>query len=129
MEINGVRLPFVPIQGIEDRNNTVLHTIGDYAEKSDFQKIFEEALHSFKLSKHAQSRIVSREIEIKGTDLEKLEQAIKKAEAKGSNESLVLLKDKMFLVSVKNRTIISVFDSQNLEKNVFTNIDSVVFAE
>lgn len=127
METNGVRLPFVPLRSLEVENAIQNQTI--QPQKSQFHKIFEETLYSFKISKHCQGRIISREIEFNAGDIEKLERAINKAETKGSKESLVLLKDKMFLVSVKNRTIISVFDPQNLEKNVFTNIDSVVFAE
>lgn len=127
METNGVRLPFVPLRSLEVENAIQNQTI--QPQKSQFHKIFEETLYSFKISKHCQRRIISREIEFNAGDIEKLERAINKAETKGSKESLVLLKDKMFLVSVKNRTIISVFDPQNLEKNVFTNIDSVVFAE
>lgn len=127
METNGVRLPFVPLRSLEVENAIQNQTI--QPQKSQFHKIFEETLYSFKISKHCKGRIISREIEFNAGDIEKLERAINKAETKGSKESLVLLKDKMFLVSVKNRTIISVFDPQNLEKNVFTNIDSVVFAE
>lgn len=129
MEINEVRVPFVPIQRIDSANKAISNNISKPSESSNFQKVLEETLQSLKLSKHAQSRIISREIEFNNDVIEKLQQAIHKAQSKGSNESLILFKNKIFLVSVKNKTIISVFDQQSLEKNVFTNIDSVVFAE
>lgn len=129
MEINGVRVPFFPIQRIDGANKEISNNISKLDVSSNFQKVLKDTLQSLKLSKHAQSRIMSREIEFSSDVVEKLQQAINKAQSKGSNESLILFKDKMFLVSVKNRTVISVFDKQCLEKNVFTNIDSVVFAE
>ncbi|MGQ9819224.1 MAG: TIGR02530 family flagellar biosynthesis protein [Candidatus Kapaibacteriales bacterium] len=129
MEINGVRLPFIPIHKIDEANRKASTNISKPIENSNFQKVLEETFQTLKLSKHAQSRIISREIEFNSEVVEKLQQAFSQAQAKGSNETLILFKDKMFLVSVKNQTIISVFDQQSLEKNVFTNIDSVVFAE
>lgn len=129
MEINGVRVPFVPIQKIDDANKEITKSISKPVERSNFQKVLKKTLRSLKLSKHAHSRIISREIEFNSDVIEKLRQTVNKAQSKGSNETLVLFKDKMFLVSVKNRTIISVFNQQSFEKNVFTNIDSVVFAE
>jgi flagellar operon protein len=50
------------------------------------------------------------------------------AASKGARESLVLLDQTAFVVSVPNRTVITVVDKENLKQNVFTNIDSAVIA-
>ena len=49
-----------------------------------------------------------------------------RAEQKGSKDSLVLLDDLAFVVSVKNKTVVTAVDSNRAKENVFTNIDSVV---
>ena len=51
-----------------------------------------------------------------------------RAAQKGARESLVLLDDVALVVSIKNRTVITAVDAANLKENVFTNIDSAVFA-
>ena len=48
--------------------------------------------------------------------------------AKGGRESLVMLDDTALVVSVKNDTVVTVVDREQLKNNVFTNIDSAVIA-
>jgi flagellar operon protein len=59
-------------------------------------------------------------------DLEKLNQAVQKAESKGARDTLVLMNDSALIVSVKNKTVVTVMDKTGLKENVFTNIDSTV---
>ena len=69
-------------------------------------------------SKHAMKRIESRNIEILDSDmLQRLNDGIEIAAEKGSNETLV---------SVKNRTVITTMSQEDLKGNIFTNIDSTV---
>lgn len=94
---------------------------------SDFRQILDEKLKpQLKISSHAQERLRSRGIELSKDDMEKLNQAVDKARTKGSKDSLVLMKDMAFVVSVKNNTVITAVDSESLKENVFTNIDSAV---
>ncbi|MBE3598020.1 MAG: hypothetical protein IMX02_04205 [Limnochordaceae bacterium] len=58
---------------------------------------------------------------------ERLEEGVARAEAKGAREAVVMVDRLAFVVSVKNRTVITVVDEPQLKENVFTNIDSVVF--
>ncbi|MCX7909261.1 MAG: flagellar protein [Ignavibacteria bacterium] len=125
MEIDGVRLPFVPIGGVETLNRPTNQTIP--SKRSGFQEIFEAEISNLKFSAHAKSRLTSREINLSFDEIEKLEKAVKSAESKGGRESLVIFPDKSFLVSVQNRTIITVFSNEKLQDKVITNIDSVVF--
>jgi flagellar operon protein len=81
-----------------------------------------------KFSAHAQTRIQSRGIDLGDSEMLRIEGAVQKAAGKGARESLVLLDDTAFVVSVQNRTVITVVDGENLKQNVFTNIDSAVIA-
>ncbi|SHM10699.1 flagellar operon protein [Caldanaerovirga acetigignens] len=93
----------------------------------DFQKILEEKLgRELKVSKHAMLRMTSRNINLTSEQLEKLNAAVEKAEKKGVRESLILINDIAFVVSIKNRTIITAVDGPNLKENLFTNIDGAV---
>ncbi|TYP59925.1 TIGR02530 family flagellar biosynthesis protein [Thermosediminibacter litoriperuensis] len=96
-------------------------------DSSSFEKILEEKLdNQLKISKHAQLRMSSRNINLTPEQLKKLNSALDKAEKKGVRESLILMNDIAFIVSVKNRTIITAVDGPNLKENVFTNIDGAV---
>ena len=78
-------------------------------------------------SKHAVTRIESRNIEILDSDmLERLNKGIEIAAEKGSNETLVLVDSTAFVVSVKNNTVITTMSQEDLKGNIFTNIDSTV---
>lgn len=79
-----------------------------------------------KFSKHAELRLKDRNIELSGQQKERLNSAINKAEAKGIKDSLVLLDNMAFVVSVKNRTVVTALNGNELKENVFTNIDGAV---
>ncbi len=79
-----------------------------------------------KLSAHAQSRIQERHIPMTVQDMAQLNQAVLKAEAKGARESLILMQNKGFIVSVPNRTVITAIDQAQMRDNIFTNIDSTI---
>lgn len=81
-----------------------------------------------KFSKHAEQRLQSRNINLSQVQKEKINQAVKKAEEKGVKDSLVLLENMAFVVNVKNRTVITAVNSDELKNNVFTNIDGAVIA-
>lgn len=77
-------------------------------------------------SRHAMDRLQSRNISLSAEGMEKLNEAVLKADAKGSKESLILMDDMAFVVSVKNKTVITAVDGASIKENVFTNIDSAV---
>jgi flagellar operon protein len=81
-----------------------------------------------KFSGHAQTRMQSRQIPWGAPEMERLEGAVERAAGKGARESLVLLDQTALVVSVPNRTVITVVDREQLKQNVFTNIDSAVIA-
>ena len=77
-----------------------------------------------KFSGHALERLKERGIELGEKDIEKLEGAVSSVAAKGGNDSLIMVGDAALVVSVKNRTVITAFDRNNLDGNIFTKIDS-----
>jgi flagellar operon protein len=81
-----------------------------------------------KFSAHAQTRIQSRQIAVSAEDVQKIQDAVQLAASKGSRDSLVLLDNAAYVVSVTNKTVITVVDRDSLKDNVFTNIDSAVIA-
>ncbi|MGI6484901.1 MAG: flagellar protein [Thermoanaerobacterales bacterium] len=87
------------------------------------QKIEEKRL---KVSQHAQVRLKARNINLDDDKMAQLKDGVDKAEQKGVKESLILMNDIAFIVSIKNRTVITAIDGPNIKGNVFTNIDGAV---
>ncbi|MBC7526883.1 MAG: flagellar protein [Chthonomonadaceae bacterium] len=81
-----------------------------------------------KFSAHAQTRLQSRQISLQASHLDRLDGAVQRAQSKGSRDALVLMDDLAMVVSVLNKTVVTVVDRDNLKGNVFTNIDSAVIA-
>jgi flagellar operon protein len=81
-----------------------------------------------KFSKHAESRMASRGIELNQDELARLDRAVALADQKGARDSLVMIDNTALVVSVKNNTVVTVVDRDNVIGNVFTNIDSAVIA-
>ncbi len=84
-----------------------------------------EQLH---FSKHALQRVERRGIQLEGQTLERLQSGVDRAAAKGSRDSVVFLDGTAFVVSVKNRTVVTAVDTEHMREQVFTNIDSAVIA-
>jgi len=85
-----------------------------------------KASEPLKLSSHALQRIQRREIAFDEPVAARLEAAVDKAAAKGSRESLVLVDSTAFVVSVRNRTVITAVPVSAKNDQVFTNVDSAV---
>ena len=79
-----------------------------------------------KFSAHASARMQSRKLEMGPEMMRRLNEAVDKAAAKGIDDALVLSSDGAFIVSVKNRTVVTAMDRGALDGNVFTNIDGAV---
>ncbi len=83
---------------------------------------------SLNFSRHAQKRLDQRQLQLTTHDLERLDRAVQKLSNKGAKLSLVLLEKLAMLVSITNRQVITVVGQEQLQQNVFTNIDSAVIA-
>ena len=79
-----------------------------------------------KFSNHAIERMMSRGIQFNKDAMNRLNEAVQRAASKGSKDSLILMNDSALIVSVKNKTVVTVMDKNALKENVFTNIDSTI---
>lgn len=79
-----------------------------------------------KFSNHAVDRMRTRGISYGPNEIAKINDAVGRAAAKGSKDSLILMNDSALIVSVKNKTVVTVMDKTALKENVFTNIDSTI---
>lgn len=126
--INGVQVPFLPIGGVEGLKEKPFAPVAKGVPEKSFDEILASELQELKFSKHAQQRLESRNITLSEEDVKNLTQAVQKAESKGANEALVLLRNLAFVVSIQNHTVITAIEGERLKDNVFTNIDSAVIA-
>jgi flagellar operon protein len=121
-EINGISVPFIPItQSGEPTSSKV------QSGENSFNSIFQQELEKIKFSSHALKRLENRNIQLNETDINKIQDAVSKAEQKGSKDSLVMVNDTAFIVNIPNRTVVTAMPVNDSNENVFTNIDSVVF--
>lgn len=104
------------------------HQVHQDVSKSKFDELLklEEQRQSIKFSKHAVERMQIREIGLDNNELTKIEEAIDKASKKGVKEALILMNDKAFIASVKNKTIVTTVSKEQLKNNIFTNIDGAI---
>jgi flagellar operon protein len=96
------------------------------AVADSFAEVLKAKLGPLKLSSHALQRIQRREIAFDEPVAARLEAAVDRAAAKGSRESLVLVDSTAFVVSVRNRTVITAVPVSPMNDQVFTNVDSAV---
>jgi len=98
-------------------------------QTSTFKDLFNNKVEDrtdLKLSKHAKKRLQARSIDFTKDEINKLETAIDKAKSKGAKESLVLINNNAYIVSVNNNTVITAMDKDSMQENLFTNIDSAI---
>jgi len=103
----------------------------DRKAEGSFEEILKSKVNEncgLKFSKHAEMRLQVRNINLTDAQKEKISKAVQKAEEKGVKDSLVLMDDIAFVVNIRNRTVITALNSNELKENVFTNIDGAVFA-
>lgn len=113
----------------------------DEGAKGEFDAVFDRAIESstqqklpslddirqpLKFSAHASQRLQDRKITIDPATMQKVNDAIDKAAAKGVEDTLVLTSGAALIVNVPNRTVITALDRNQMAGNVFTNIDGAV---
>jgi flagellar operon protein len=82
-----------------------------------------------KFSNHAQKRLQTRDIQLSQDNVNRLSDAIDKADKRGGKSSLVMVDDMAFIVNVPQRLVVTALDAGHRGEGVFTQIDSVVFAD
>lgn len=119
-----------PIQVHPTREPERPSPIGSRAVPStDFASVLRQRLDAPKdvaFSAHATQRLAVRNISLPPSAHQAIARAVDAAAAKGGRESLLLMNDLALVVSVPNRTVITVLDAHTGGDAVFTNIDSAV---
>ena len=117
-----------PIQNQPIRPQKVVQdSIGNEAVKS-FSQVLQTELeqgNEVKFSAHAMRRIEERQVQMSTMDFSRLQEGFKQLDAKGSVNSVIMMDDTAFVVSVKNKTVVTAMDKSAQTGNVFTNIDSI----
>ena len=94
----------------------------------DFKQILNEKLKSSQgvnFSAHAMQRIEQRDLNLTPEHISRLDRGVENLQSKGSQNSLVLVDNNAFIVSVKNNMVVTAIDKSEAINNVYTNIDSV----
>ena len=93
-----------------------------------FADVLREKTSGVQFSGHAIQRVQRRGIEVGETTLARLSEGVDRAAGKGARESVIFVDQTAFVVSVRNRTVITAVDRDHMKDHVFTNIDSAVIA-
>ena len=79
-----------------------------------------------RFTKHADARLMQRNIILTDEQMTRLEEGTRKASDKGIKESLVLVDDLAFIVNTDKKMVITAIDQNSSEDNIYTNIDGAV---
>lgn len=90
------------------------------------QKTLQGQTDELRFSKHATGRLNDRGIELSDSQMERLNDGVRKAQQKGIKDSLVIVDQLAFIVNVPNNTVVTAMDSTETNDNVFTNINGAV---
>lgn len=93
-----------------------------------FADVLREQAGAIQFSGHARQRVERRGIDVGERAMQRLGEGVARAASKGSRAAVVLVDGTAFVVSVRNRTVITAVDSAHMKDQVFTNIDSAVIA-
>jgi len=95
---------------------------------SDVLKARLEKDAGIEFSAHAVERLKERGINLSCGEINRLSGAVSRAEEKNASDSLILIDDMAFIVSIKNHTVVTAMTSESIKNKVFTNIDSTIIA-
>ena len=77
-------------------------------------------------SKHAQSRAAERGIQVDDTLMGQLADSVERAPAKGATNILAFDATRAFIINVPHGRVITTMSQEEMEENIFTNIDGAV---
>ena len=77
-------------------------------------------------SNHAIKRAVDHNMDITDDELNRLNEGVRLASEKNLDDTLILVGEKAFVVSVKNNIVITTVNNNSIQGNVFTNINGAV---
>jgi flagellar operon protein len=93
-----------------------------------FGEVLRQRAVGVQFSNHAVQRLQRRGIEVEPGTLQRLDEGVDRAARKGARDAVVFVEGTAFVVSVRNKTVITAVDRDHMRDHVFTNIDSAVIA-
>jgi flagellar operon protein len=98
----------------------------DEASFEDHLEAAQEQTADIDLSGHAQRRIAQRNISLNASQRQELADAMDQLDDNGAQDAAVLRDDAAFVVNVPNRTVVTALDQTEMQRRVFTQIDSAI---
>ncbi len=77
-------------------------------------------------SKHAMARAEERGIALDSTLMDQLTSSVERAQAKGATNILAFDATRAFIINVPHGRVITTMSQEEMEENIFTNIDGAV---
>ncbi len=112
------------LQRVEPKTNSTISPVQKPLEGDSFDKVLERS--EIQISKHAEKRLHSRNIELSVADKVKLQDAMGSLQKKGARDSLVLMGELALIVNVPSKTVVTAMAKDQMKEQVFTNIDSTI---
>lgn len=126
------RQGFLSIDQLTDRYLTgqaqnaktkVLSAEPSFQQVLEGKKADEEGI---RFSKHASGRLQDRGIALSESQMERLNDGVRKAREKGIKDSLVIVDELAFIVNVPNQTVVTAMTGTDAGEKIFTNINGAV---
>jgi flagellar operon protein len=132
--MNSIANQFLSIEQLQDQylNGQPKQTKQINDNGSSFRDILEAKSgirtqgSELRFSKHAASRLETRDISLDDKQVERLNKGVERADGKGIKDSLMIMDQLAFIVNVPSRTVITAMDQTETNENIFTNIDGAV---
>ncbi len=113
-----------PVQPEKQQQKVIQHQMS-----TSFVQVLNDQLQqksNVVFSKHANERLMQRNIQLTPKELSRINQGLDRAAQKGIKETLIMMDNRAFIASVINKTVITASVDEQLKENVFTNIDGAV---
>lgn len=109
--------------------NTQLKRIETSKDKRSFQSILDQKHSELKISKHAQTRLNERKINISKEKWSAIEAQVQIARKKGITDSLVITDEATLVISTKSNTVVTALDREEAKSRIFTNINGTILLD
>ena len=117
-----------PIQGIEQVGQVQPVSRRDAGGQFGvmLQRELQKAAPQVAFSKHAMARAEERGIEVTDALMDQLSDSVERASAKGATNILAFDATRAFIINVPHGRVITTMSQEEMQENIFTNIDGAV---
>lgn len=92
----------------------------------ELQRAVPEERVSVAFSKHAMARAEERGIQVTDALMDQLSDSVERASAKGATNILAFDATRAFIINVPHGRVITTMSQEEMQENIFTNIDGAV---